>query len=113
MTTYSERLVFTDGNLRKDIFRYYLQSADLINRLEYQQRRKYEILNRFNEIVRQIKMNTPGIAQQDAENKAIDYGHADNKEYQDLMQSIPKLINKLNQHKLKAETLLTRLENEN
>ena len=58
-------------------------------------------------------MSTPGLAQQDAEHKAMDYGYADGKEYKALTQSIPKLIGKLNQHKLTAEKLLNRLENEN
>lgn len=47
--------VFEDSELRRRIFRYYLQSSELVSILENQQRRKYEIEGRLNDVVRDIK----------------------------------------------------------
>ena len=104
-------VLFKDENLRKDIFRYYLQSADSINILEYEQHRKYEIERKINEVASQIRMNSPGMSQEDAIAQAKDYCHADYRELGGLNSSIPNHIDKLYQYKQTAENLLNRLEN--
>lgn len=102
--------IFEDAELRKKIFRYYLQSADAINNLEYQQRRKYEIENRLNEVVRNLKMQDSALSQEQAVKTALGYMEAESKEYDNLVQSIPGLVNKLAQHKSTAESLRAQLK---
>ena len=66
-------VLFKDADLRKKIFRYYLESADTVNQLEYYQKRKNEIETRNNEIIYNIKMNQPGIVHNVAVNQAWGY----------------------------------------
>jgi hypothetical protein len=53
--------IFEDGELRNLIFKYYLQSSDAINMLEFEQRRKYELENKHNELVTKIKSENGGV----------------------------------------------------
>ncbi|MFQ5661431.1 MAG: hypothetical protein ACE5GZ_13500 [Gammaproteobacteria bacterium] len=102
--------IFDKPELRKKIFRYYLQSADRFNVLEYQQRRKYEIENKLNDLVRNIKFQDPAISHDDALKTALGYMEAESQEYNNLTQSIPDSIAKLNQFKSTAEDLLDKLQ---
>ena len=53
--TYKENnqwvVLFESSGIRKRIFQYYLRSAELIDALEYRQKRKHELENKFNRLV--------------------------------------------------------------
>ncbi len=102
-------ILFTDIHLRKAIFRYYLQSAESINNLEYQQHRKYEIGKQLNEMARELMTLDRTLIQEQALKIALERMGNESREYSGLDQSIPILINKLKEHKATAENLLGKL----
>ncbi|MCK4606183.1 MAG: hypothetical protein KAU35_02685 [candidate division Zixibacteria bacterium] len=104
--------VFENAELRNHIFRYYLQSADRINTLEYQQRRKDEISNRYDDLVRQIKFQDPSMSHGQALNTATSYMEKEKQEYIGLDTSIPDSVQKLDQFKTTADKLLATLKKE-
>ncbi len=97
--------VFDDSELRRRIFRYYLQSAERINNLEYQQRRKYEIEARFNDTIRDVKQKTTSLSHDEAVKIAIGYMESENNEYINLQNRIPEWIGKLSESKREAQEL--------
>ncbi len=101
--------VFNDPELRRRIFRYYLQSAERISNLEYQQRRKYEIAARLNDTVRDIKLKHPNLPHTEALKSAVGYMENENREYENLGQVIPESIRKLAEFKREADELMGRL----
>ena len=54
-------VILDDESLRRDIFRYYLQSTDKIAILENSQSRKYALERTYNDLLRQIQANDPAI----------------------------------------------------
>jgi hypothetical protein len=84
--------VFDDEDLRRKIFRYYLQSSDRINALEYQQRRKYEIEGKLNDMIHNIKFRDPQLSHDAALKMAVGYMEAESKEYENLATLIPDTI---------------------
>ena len=105
-------LVYDDADLRKQIFQYYLKSADRINTLEYQQRRKYEIEHKLNELIRDIKFRDTSITHEQAVELAVSLMEAENREYTNLQTSIPDEVAKLKEYKGEAKELLNRLKKE-
>ncbi|MGK2873795.1 MAG: hypothetical protein ACSLFL_16315 [Alphaproteobacteria bacterium] len=102
--------VFDNAELRRGIFRYYLQSADCINTLENQQRRKYELRSKFNDTVRKIRFDDSKMTKEDASNLAIQYMDEEDQEFRSFEKSIPESISKLFHFKSKAEGLLRDLK---
>jgi hypothetical protein len=102
--------VFDDEDLRRKIFRYYLQSSDRINTLEYQQRRKYEIEGRLNEMIRNVKFRDPAMNHEDAVKMALRFMENESKEYDNLLTLIPENVGKLGQFKGRAEELIAQLK---
>ena len=102
--------VFENPELRRRIFRYYLQSAERMNNLEYQQRRKYEIESRFNDTIRDIKQKDPALSHDDAVKEAVSYMENENREYDSLQKAIPDSIVKLSDFKREAQELVKLLE---
>jgi len=98
--------IFNDAKLRRKIFRYYLQSADCMNNLEYQQRRKDELRNKIFDTVRQIKLNDNKMTDSEALALAVKYMDKEHQEFNDLGTLIPSLVIKLHQFKATAEGLL-------
>ncbi len=104
--------VFEDGDLRKQIFRYYLQSNDAINMLEFEQRRKYELENKNNELVTKIKSDNPTTSDEDAGKQALSYMVKEYNEYIDLNNvRIPQSVTKLREFKATAENVIAKLKN--
>ena len=103
--------VIDDENLRRRIFRYYLQSTDRVNNLEFQQRWKYEITAKLNDAIRDIKIREPEIDHDSTLKRAVGYMESENAEYQNLLQAIPDSVNKLSQFKTEAQDILRRLDN--
>lgn len=102
--------VFDDPELRRRIFRYYLQSAERMNNLEYQQRRKYEIEARFNDTIRDIKQKDPTLSHDAAVKATTSYMENENHEYDNLQKSIPDSISKLSEFKREAQELTKLLD---
>ncbi len=105
-------LVYEDADLRKQIFQYYLKSADRINTLEYQQRRKYEIEHKLNELIRDIKYRDVTVTHDAAVQSAISLMEAESREYTNLQTSIPEAVRKLSEIKGEAKELMNRLKSE-
>lgn len=101
--------VFEEQELRRRLFRYYLQSADRINQLEYQQRRKYEIEGKLNETIRNIKFRDSSLTHEAAVKAAISYMESESREYGGLEQIIPDSVSKLGAFKAEAAELLRQL----
>ncbi|NBQ67602.1 MAG: hypothetical protein EBU46_01740, partial [Nitrosomonadaceae bacterium] len=97
--------VFEDPDLRRRIFRYYLQSSELVSSLENQQRRKYEIDGRLNDVVRDIKQKDSSLNHEDAVKVAISYMQSENREYDNLQKLIPESIRKLSEFKREAQEI--------
>ena len=102
-------ILYEEPNLRKQIFKYYLRSTELIDTLEYQQRRKYEIENKFNSLVSDIKVKNQGIEHKEASDLAISYMTSENSEYLRLKDSIPEAVAKLTKLSSGAKELLDAL----
>lgn len=102
--------VFDESELRRRIFRYYLQSGERINSLEYQQRRKYEITARLNDIIHDIKLKDLSIKHESAVKLAVAFMEGENREFENLLRSIPETITKLSNLKGEAKELLDSLE---
>lgn len=103
-------VLFENADLRKKIFRYYLRSSDLINNLEYQQRRKYELETKFNDLVRDIKYKTPQLSHDEAMKDAISYMTQEEAEYLRLKEIVPENVKKLDKFKSEAKELVSALQ---
>lgn len=103
-------VLFENSEIRKEIFRYYLRSADLINNIEYQQRRKYELETKFNDLLRDIMYKSPETSPEEAKNFAIIYMAQEDAEYRNLEESVPENVRKLERFKSEAKALLTKLQ---
>lgn len=97
--------VFEDGELRKRVFKYYSKTSDIISNLEYQQRRKYELMDKFNNLVRDIKYRTPSLSDQDARNSAISFMQEEDTEFRRLEDSLPEMLKKIVGPKQEAKEL--------
>ncbi|MGZ4958902.1 MAG: hypothetical protein ACXV7J_06600 [Methylomonas sp.] len=104
-------VLFGNKDTRKRIFKYYLKSTELIDSLEYQQRRKYELENKFNGLVSDIKLRSPGLMDEDANALAESYMKAEDTEYRRLQNRIPETVIKLNKFRVEAEELIKILSN--
>ncbi|RJO60291.1 hypothetical protein C4544_05365 [candidate division WS5 bacterium] len=102
-------VLFDNAELRKKLFRYYLKSTDLINTLEYRQRRKYEIEDKFNDLTRSLQLQNPTFTHNDAVRTAVSYMEHEDKEYTSLKESIPEAVNKLPNFKIEAKELLDQI----
>lgn len=102
--------VFENQGLRRSIFRYYLQSAERINILEYQQRRKYEIQSRLNETLRDIKFKDPTIKHEHALQLAFNFMEGESREFDNLMRLIPESIQQLSLFQNDAQHLIEQLK---
>ena len=103
--------VFEDSELRRRIFRYYLQSSERVTSLENQQRRKYEIEGRLNDVVRDIKQKDSSLSHENAVKVAVGYMQSESGEYDNLQKFISESIGKLSEFKREAQEIAKILEN--
>jgi len=99
-----------DENLRKEIFQYYRKSANHLLQLQNSQQRKYDIQNRFNMLVQDLRIRNPQLSLQDAQNNISTTMVAENNELNYLDQQIPDLVNGLGRYKANANSILDRLK---
>ncbi|GEM_PF-1322446 len=102
--------IFEDGDLRKQIFKYYLQSNDTISKLQFQQSRKYDLENKHNELVTKIKSEKPTISDADAIKQALSYMVKESNEYDTLNESIKQSVTNLRDFRRTAEAIIEKLK---
>jgi len=99
-------VLLNDESLRQRIFRYYHRSADHINLLENQQRRKYDIQAKLNELVRDLQLRDTTLAREQATSQAIALMHAEDQELVGLNTTLlPQNIQKVRDFKGEAKEL--------
>ncbi len=80
--------------------------------LEFEQRRKYELENKNNELVTKIKSDNPTTSDEDAGKQALSYMVKEYNEYIDLNNvRIPQSVTKLREFKATAENVIAKLKN--
>ena len=102
----------TKEQLRKDILQYYRRSANHLLRLQNAQQRKYDIENRFDALVQDLRLQGPSLAP-DAAEKTVAATMA--KEFSELAgweTQISNLVNGITRYKSTAESILERLKGE-
>lgn len=87
--------IFDDGDLRRSIFTYYLQSADCMTQLENLQRQKYDLENRYNQSLSQIKLSNPDLSEEDAKARVTNSMKGESLEYSKIDGLISDLMIKL------------------
>lgn len=102
-------VIFEEEKIRKRIFQYYLRSAEVISLLEFQQKRKYELENKYNDLVRDIKFKDPSLSDEDVRKNALSYMASESAEYDNLLIIIPETVTKLGRFKVEAESLHAKL----
>ena len=102
-----------DQSLRQKLFKYYHRSADHINLLEQQQRRKYEIQTKLNDVIRDVQLRTPTLTYGDALPLAIALMHAEDQELTGLNTLIPQSVLRIRDFRDEARELRDALVNPN
>ena len=104
--------IFKDGKLRRDIFTYYLESANCFNALELNQRRKYELENRYNETFSEIKKQHAQLSEEEQKKLVLEFMGSESQEYGQLDSHMSNLMIKLATFKSDAKDLIASLEKE-
>lgn len=95
-----------DEALRQRLFKYYHRSADQINLLENQQRRKYEIQAKLNETVRDLQLRDPALSREQAVEQGVFLMRAEDQELAGLNNLLPQNIQRVRDFKNQAKELL-------
>ena len=103
-------LLIDNADIRKRLFRYYLKTNELINQLEYQQQRIYEIQKRFRELHNNISLNQPDLNQDDVAALVLQIMRDENQEYTNAQAALPATVEKLKSFKSDALELLNELK---
>jgi len=99
-------VLINDEELRQKLFKYYHRSADHINLLENQQRRKYEIQAKLNDVVRDLQLRNNVLVREHALEQAVGLMHAENQELVSLNTITPQGIQRMRDFKGEAKELL-------
>lgn len=98
-----------DESLRREIFRYYLQSADKISVLESAQTRKYALERTYNDLTRQIQASDLNMTLDVASERATRTMATENQEYKGIIAEMPNHVQRLVALKATAQLLINRL----
>ena len=104
--------IFDDIELRREIFTYYLRSADCLRALEYNQTRKYEIGKKFNEVRTSIRLKDSTLTEDAVTAMAIQSMQKEDAEYKQIDFLIGDGISKLFGFKETAASLVKKLKSE-
>ncbi|MBU0908118.1 MAG: hypothetical protein KKA54_16740 [Proteobacteria bacterium] len=99
-------VLINDEGLRQKLFKYYHRSADHINLLENQQRRKYDIQSKLNDVIRDLKIRNNQLTQEQALEQAVRLMHAEDQELFGINNFIPSGIQRMRDFKGEAKELL-------
>jgi hypothetical protein len=103
--------VLDDENLRRELFRYYMQSAEKIALLERGQTRKYELERIYNDVRRHILLTDPNATPEAAGSKAFLVMAGENDEHILLTSDIlPSNVARLVAMKSTAQSLIGQLK---
>ncbi|MCP5347237.1 MAG: hypothetical protein H7A04_10320 [Pseudomonadales bacterium] len=103
-------VLLDDESLRQKIFRYYQKSGDQLNLLENNQRRKYEIVAKLNELVRDIQLRDSTLPREDAAKQAIALMSAEDQELIGINNALPGAILKVRDFRADAKELLNEIQ---
>jgi hypothetical protein len=102
-----EMLVLIESEpLRQRIVRYYHRSADHLNLLENQQRRKYDIQSKLNEVVRDVQLRGPTLTRDVALTQAIGLMHSEDQELNGIIGVLPANVQRIRDFRDQAKELL-------
>ena len=102
-------ILVEDEKIRQKVFRYYHRSADHINLLENQQRRKYDIQAKLNDLVRDLQLRTSQLTREQCLAQAVSLMQAEDQELIGINSALPQSIQRLRDFKDEAKDLLTAL----
>ncbi len=106
-------VLIKDETLRQKLFKYYHRSADHINLLENQQRRKYDIQSKLNEVMRDVQLRNAALTREQALQQAVQLMHAEDQELVGINNLLPPGIQKMRDFKVEAKELLDALSKRN
>ena len=106
-------VLIKDEGLRQKLFKYYLRSADHINLLENQQRRKYDVQGKLNEVVRDLQLRNDALPREQALEQAVRLMHAEDLELVGLTKFLPQNIQRMRDFRTEAMELLNAFGNGN
>jgi hypothetical protein len=96
-------------DLRQRIFKYYHRSAEFLGLLENQQRRKYDIQNRLNELIRELQLRDHELTREAALGKAVPLMQAEDQELSWINVQLPQNVQRARDFKAEAKELLGEL----
>jgi len=99
-------VLFNDEALRQRVFKYYHRSADHFSLLENQQRRKYEIQNKLNELVRDIQLRDSTLTREVALQQGIALMQPEGRELAGIDEMLSRNIQRTRDFKVDAKELL-------
>jgi hypothetical protein len=99
-------VLLKDEGVRQKLFRYYHRSADHLTLVENQQRRKYQIQDKLNELTRDIQLRDSALTRETAIAQAISVMHAEDQELVGINNSMPNNVQRLRDFKTEAKELL-------
>ena len=102
-------VLFDNEALRQKLFRYYHRSADHLGLLENQQRRKYDIQNKLNEIVRDLQLRNAELPRDQALSQGIALMQPEDQELSGINTMLPQNIQRTRDFKAEAKELLVAL----
>ena len=95
--------------LRQRIFKYYHRSADFLSLLENQQRRKYDIQSRLNDLIRELQLRNHELTREAALVKAVPLMQAEDQELTWINAQLPQNVQRARDFKAEAKELLGEL----
>lgn len=99
-------VLIKDEHARLQLFKYYQRSAELLNLLENHQRRKYEVVAKANEIIRDLQMREPLLSREDASVRAVALMEAETQELDRINKLLPQNVQRCQEFKSQAKDLL-------
>lgn len=106
-------VLIKDEALRQKLFKYYHRSADHINLLENQQRRKYDIQAKLYDLTRDIQLRNSALTREQALEQAVRLMQAENQELIGINTFLPQNIQRMRDFKSEAKELLDALGKSN
>lgn len=102
-------VLINDEALRQKLFKYYHRSADHINLLENQQRRKYEIQAKLNDVMRDLQLRNAALTREQALQQAVQLMQAEDQELVGINNLLPNGIQRMRDFRSEAKELLDAL----
>ena len=102
-------VLIKDEALRQKLFKYYHRSADHINLLENQQRRKYDIQTKLNDLMRDLQLRDRELSREQALEQGVRLMQPEDQELAGINNLLPQNIQKMRDFKVEAKELLDAL----